>query len=154
MKSTIISMFIVLILMIAVPMFLLSDADFAQKFGFGGGSGDANAPKNIKKVVTDERVEVYKWVDEYGVMQFSNKPPLDDRDSEKIVLTPDINVIDAIEIPEEVQEEAAKPGVFSLGSPYSPDGMKKMVDDSKEVKEQLNQRQAEQEKVLQDLFKR
>jgi hypothetical protein len=154
MKSTIITMFIVLILMIAVPMFLLSDDDFAQKFGFGGGSVDANAPKNIKKVVTDERVEVYKWEDEYGVMQFSNKPPFEGGDSEMIVLTPDINVIDAIKIPEKEQEEAARPGVISLGSPYSPDGMKKMIDDSKEVTETLDQRQAEQEKVLQDLFKR
>ena len=159
MKSTIISMFIVLIVMITVPMFLLGDGDFAQKFGFGGGgSGNeiedlrAKAPKNVKEVVTDKKVEIYKWVDEHGVTQFSNTPPFEGGESEKIVLSPDINVMDAIKIPEEEQKVAAKPEVFSLGSPYSPDGMKKMIDDSQDVKETLNQRQAEQEKILQDIL--
>ena len=71
----------------------------------------------------------------------------------KIVLSPDINVMDAIKISEEEQKEAGGPKVFSLASPYSPDGVKKMIDDSQDVKEKLNQRQAEQEKMLQDILK-
>lgn len=159
MKSTIISMFIVLIVMITVPMFLFGDGDFAQKFGFGGGNGNVTedlrdkAPKNIKAVVTDKKVEIYKWVDEHGVTQFSNTPPFEGGESEKIVLSPDTNVIDAIKIPEKEQKEAGGPTVFSLASPYSPGGMKKMIDDSQDIKEKLNQRQAEQDKMLQDLLK-
>ncbi|MDT8451708.1 MAG: DUF4124 domain-containing protein [Gammaproteobacteria bacterium] len=92
MKSTIISMFIVLIVMIALPMFLFDNGDLAQKFGFGNGAGSAEmvedlrakAPKNIQQVVTDQPVEVYKWVDEHGVTQFSNRPPEKSRESEKI----------------------------------------------------------------------
>lgn len=159
MKSTIISMCIALMLMIVVPMVLFGDNEIAEKFGFGrGGKSDTKEdlrdklPKNIKAVVTDKEVEVYKWTDKHGVMQFSHLPPQDGTDSEKLVLSPNTNVMDAIKIPEKEKEEVAKPQVFSLGSPYSPGGMKKMVDDSSELKETLNQRQADQEKMLQDLF--
>jgi len=153
-------MFIVLIVLITVPMFLLSDSDFAKNFGLGGDDGidakedlQANVPKNIKAVVTDKEVEVYKWADEHGVMQFSSVPPQEGEDSEKIVLSPDTNVVDAFKIPEKEQEEVAEPRVYSLSSPYTPGGMKKMVEDSKDLQETLNQRQADQDKMMQDLFK-
>ena len=151
MKSTIISMIIVLILMIAVPLFLFGDGEFTK--GFGSGSDSAKIPENIEAVVTDKKVEVYKWVDEHGVMQFSSAPPFEGGESEKIVLLPDTNIMDAIKIPEKEVEEAGKSQVFSLGKPYSPGGMKEMVDESKELKEKLNQRQAEQDKMMQEIFK-
>jgi len=162
MKSTIIAMFIVLVLMIVVPMLLLGDGDFIPNFGFGGGTADSGdeieelrdkAPKNIKEVVTDKKVEVYKWKDENGVMQFSSTPPFEGGDSEMITLSPDTNIIDAIKIPAEEQKAEARPEVFSVGSPYSPDGMKKMIDGSKDATEAVNQRQTEQEKILQDILK-
>ena len=157
MKSTIISMFIVLVLMIAIPLILVK-TDLAQQFGFGGRNGaegedlQDRAPKNVKAVVTDQKVEVYRWKDEDGVMQFSNTPPFEGGDFEKVVLSPNTNVIDAIKVPEEEQVEEGGPEVFSVGSPYTPDGMKKMIDDSQDVKEAVNQRQADQEKILQDIL--
>ena len=159
MKSTIISMFIVLIVMITLPMYLLNDDNFAQKLGQIWGNGDGvttdaqtNGPKNVKTVVTDKKIEVYKWMDEHGVMQFSNVPP-ESRESEMMVLSPETNVMDAIKIPEKEAELVGRPNVTSLGSPYSPDGMKKLVDESIEMKETLNQRQADQEKMIKDIFK-
>ncbi len=159
MKSTIISMFIVLIVMITLPMFLFGNGDLAQKFGFGnGGAGEviedlrAKAPKNIQTVVTDEKVEVYKWVDEHGVTQFSNRPPEMSGKSEKIVLSPDTNVISAVKIPEKEAEVAASPQVHSLSSPYSPGGMKKIMDEATGMQEKLDQRKLEQDKALQGLF--
>ena len=157
MKSTIISMFIVLVLMIAVPLILIK-TDLAQQFGFGGGNGadgedlQDRAPKNVKAVVTDQKVEVYRWKDEQGVMQFSNTPPLEGGEYEIVVLSPDTNVIDAIKIPEKEPAEESEPKIFSVGSPYSPDGMKDMIDGSEDVKESLNQRQLDQEKILQDIL--
>lgn len=159
MKSTIISMFIILIVMITLPMFLFGNGELAQKFGFGSGDDGetiedlrAKAPKNIQTVVTDEQVEVYKWVDEHGVTQFSNRPPENSRESEKIVLSPDTNVISAIRIPEKKPEAAASHQVHSLSSPYSPGGMKKMVDEATGMQERLDQRKLEQDKALQGLF--
>jgi hypothetical protein len=160
MKSTIISMFIVLIVMITLPMFLFGNGDLAQKFGFGNGADSAEmfeslrakAPKNIQPAVTDEKVDIYKWVDEHGVTQFSNRPPEKSSESEKIVLSPNTNVISAIKIPEKESKVAASPQVHSLSSPYSPGGMKKMVDEASGMQEKLDQRKLEQDKALQGLF--
>lgn len=159
MKSTIISMIIVLILMIVVPMVLFGDNEIAKKFGFGVSSKNDvkedlqdKAPKNIQTVVTDKKVEVYKWADKHGVIQFSNEPPQDGSESEKMVLSPNTNVLDAIKITKKEPEKAAKSQVISLGSPYSPGGMKKMVDDSTNLQDQLNQRQTDQDKMIQDMF--
>lgn len=159
MKSTIISMFIVLIVMITLPMYLLNDDNFVQKFGQIWGNGDGvttnaqnNGPKNVKTVVTDKKIEVYKWIDEYGVMQFSNLQPVS-LESELMVLSPETNVMDAIKIPEKEAELTGTPNVTSLGSPYSPDGMKKLVDESIEMKDTINQRQADQEQMIKDIFK-
>lgn len=159
MKSTIISMFIVLIVMITLPMILFGNGDLAQKFGFGsGGAGETiedlrdKAPKNMRAVVTDEKVEVYKWVDEYGVTQFSSRPPAMVSEAQKIVLSPEINVISAIKVPEKEPEAAAGPQVHSLSSPYSPGGMKKILDEATGMQEKLDQRRLEQDKALQGLF--
>ncbi len=159
MKSTIISMFIVLIVMITLPMILFENGDLAQKFGFGNGGADETiedlrdkAPRNIQAVVTDEKVEVYKWVDEHGVTQFSNRPPETSSKSEKIVLSPDINVISAIKVPEKEPEVAAGPQVNSLSSPYSPGGMKNILDEASGMQEKLDQRRLDQDKALQGLF--
>ncbi|MCK4706710.1 MAG: DUF4124 domain-containing protein [Gammaproteobacteria bacterium] len=159
MKSTIISMIVVLILMIAVPLVLFGDKELAKDFGFGSLSKadviedlQDKAPKNIQTVVTNKEVSIYKWADKYGVRQFSNLPPKDGIESEKIVLSPNTNVMEAIKIPEKETEKIAKPQVMSMGSPYSPGGMKKMIEDSTNLQEQLNQRQADQDEMIQDMF--
>ena len=153
-------MFIVLILMITVPLLLFGDKEITQNFSFGfGGSSDGDmedlkkkAPKNIKAVVTDKKVEVYKWTDEHGIMQFSSIPPQEGYTSEMMVLSPNTNVLDAVKIPEKEKPAELKQQVFNVGSAYTPSGMKKMVDDSSELQEKLNQRQADQDKMIQDLF--
>ncbi|MFC1588657.1 DUF4124 domain-containing protein [Pseudomonadota bacterium] len=160
MKSTIISMIIVLIVMMVVPMFLFGDGDLAKKFGFGGGGSasdsiqdlKARLPQNVQSVTTDKKVDVYKWVDEHGVTQFSQTPPFEGGESEKMVLAPNTNVVDAIKIPEEEIEVAAQPQVFSLGNPYTPGGAKELLDQSMQMQEQINQRQADQDKMMQEMM--
>lgn len=156
MKSTIISMIIVLIVMVAVPLIFLGDGNFAQQFGFGGSGtkeeATVNLPKNVKAVVTDKRVEVYTWFDDHGVKQYSNVPPRDGRESEMIVLSPNTNVMDAIKIPEKEIEVASRPKVFTVGNPYTPSGIKDVFDNTRDVQDTLNQRQVEQEQMMQALF--
>ena len=156
MKSTIISMLIILIVMVAVPMVMFGEGDLAKKLGFGGDLMKdlrAKAPKNIKPAVTDKRVEVYKWVDEHGVTQFSNTPPPENGASEKIILTPDINVMNAVKIPEKESQTASGPQIFQVGNPYSPGGMKDVVDSAKDVQEMVDQRKVDQDKMMKDMFK-
>ncbi len=159
MKSTIISMLIVLVVMVALPMIFLGENNFAEKFGFSGfgkqsASNPASTlPENVKPVVTDKKVEIYTWVNEQGIKQFSNTPPPQGGNSEKIVLSPDTNVIQGIKVPEEETEVAAGPKVLSVGNPYTPGGMKEVIDSASDIKETMGQRQAEQDKMLQQLFK-
>jgi len=109
----------------------------------------AKAPKNLSNAVTDEKVQVYKWRDEHGVMQFSNTPPPTGDAVEQVVLDPNHNLMQAVKVPEEVevkqQVEAESP------NPYSVKGMKKVVDDAKGVEQLLQQRHESQQQMLKDI---
>ena len=155
MKSTIISMLIVLMVMVAVPMFIMKDGDMLEKLGFGGSTDNlkASAPKNVQAVKTDKRIEVYKWRDENGVMQFSQTPPQSGGSSEKMVLSPDTNVIDALKVTEKKEEAVSRGKVVSLRSPYSPGGVKDLIKGTKDVQQQLNEQQAQKEKMMKEMFK-
>lgn len=156
MKSTIISMIIVLVVLVALPIIFLGDGNYAQKLGFsgfGGGDKPARLPTNVKTVVTDKKVEVYTWTDANGIKQFSNTPPSEGGASEKIVLSPMTNVLDPLKVPEAEEEVvASKPKVYSVGNPYTPGGMKDMVNNSKEIQESMGQQQVERDKMMEQLF--
>lgn len=156
MKSTIISMMIVLILMVVLPMIFLGDGDIASKFklpDFGTSSRSAKLPSNIKTVTTDTTIQLYKWRDENGVMEFSNLPP-EHGEAEQIELTPNLSTMQPVKIPvQEVTATNAAP-VAELGNPYSPSGMKHMVEQANALKEMLNQQQADQQKALENINQR
>ena len=94
------------------PMIYMGKFDPMSFIGSGFKTGEsafeklkAKAPKNITNVTTDEKVQVYRWRDKHGVMQFSNKRPLEGS-AEKMQLKPNDNVIQAIKVPvEEVVEK-------------------------------------------------
>jgi hypothetical protein len=152
-------MIIVLCVMAAIPLIFFSDNDLLAKFGLGGKGGDslqelrAKAPKNITNVKTDKDVTVYKWRDANGVMQFSHAPPPDGGQAEAVNLRSDTNIVKAIKVPE-AEEEASRsrPRVMSTGNPYTPGGMKDLVEQTSAMTEKLNQQAAEREKMMQDLF--
>lgn len=156
MKSTIISMLIVLCVMAVVPMFLFGDKDLMSRFGFGPKDElselRAKAPKNFTSVTTDKQVTVYKWRDEFGVMQFSNTPPPEGGPADTVVLTPDTNVVKAIKMPEAEPEKKTGPVVMSTRSPYTPGGMKDLLDNTSQLKDTLNQQQMEQQKMMEQMF--
>lgn len=109
----------------------------------------AKAPKNLSNVTTDEKVQVYRWRDEHGVMQFSSTPPLQGS-SEKIELNPDENIIQAVKIPvkEVEQKEVVKK---EIPNPYSMKGMKKVMDDARGVEDILKKSHEDREKMLKNL---
>ena len=158
MKSTIISMIIVLILMIVVPLVLFGNNDLARQLGFGGGKSSkkvdlkAKAPKNLTSVVTNEKVEVYKWRDKHGVLQFSNKPPEAGSDSELMVLSPNTNIIDAVKIPEK-EEKEEKPPASSSKNPYTPGNMKKLIKKTADLKKLMDDHNTDQQEALDKIIK-
>ena len=157
MKSTIISMLIVLVVLAVVPMVFMGDGDLMSGF-FGGGDGKesiaslkAKAPKNVSNAVTDREVKLYKWVDENGVTQFSQTPPPMGGEHESMTLQPDTNLMKAFKPPETEEQQASVPKVFKTRSPYTPGGMKDVLDQTSAIKEQLNQQQADQQNLLDEI---
>ena len=155
MKLKIISMLITLVVLSVMPMIYMGKFDPLSFFDAGPNEDNSafaklkeQAPKGLSSVVTDEKVEVYKWRDENGVMQFSNMPPTEGK-AEQVVLDPNSNVIQAIKVPvKETLKEAPK---ADAPSPYSMKGMKKVMDDAKGIEALLQKRHEDQQKMMNDL---
>lgn len=146
-------MLIVLGGMAVTPMIMTGKFD-PMAFFNGGGLNEfeklkAKAPKGLSSVVTDEKVQVYKWRDNNGVMQFSNEPPPESAKGEKMVLNPNNNIIDATKVVR--TEKAKKETEITAPKPYSMKGMKKVVDDAKGVEDLLKNRHESQQKMLKNL---
>ena len=156
MKSTIISMIIVLCVLAIIPMFLLGDNSLLARFGldvFTGSGETAKPPENFTTVTTDEKVQVYKWRDQYGVMQFTNTPPPQAQQAELVVLTPDTNIVKAVEMPEEeLEQKRSGPSVMMTGSPHTPGGMKDLLDTTSSLATDMNQKQMEQQQLMEQIM--
>ncbi len=156
MKSTIVSMIIVLCVLAIIPMFFLGDSSLSARFGldvFSGSDEHAKAPKNLTNVTTNEKVQVYKWRDQYGVMQFTNTPPPQDRQAEMIELTPDTNIVKAVEVPEqETEQKRSGPTVMMTGNPYTPGGMKDLLDTTSSLATDMNQKQIDQQQLMEQIM--
>ena len=152
MKSTIISMIIVLCVLAIIPMFLIGDDNVLERFGLGG-SDAPKTPKGLTNVTTDEKVQVYKWRDKFGVMQFSNTPPPETRQAELVELTPNTNIVKAVEVPEdEPEKKRSGPKVITVGNPYTPGGMKDLLDTTSSLAEGMNQKQLEQQQLMDQIM--
>ncbi len=106
---------------------------------------------DIKDVVTGGKQTVYKWVDENGVTQYTSEAP-PEQSATAMELDPNTNIVQGIKMPEgeETEEETPKAEV-PQGNIYSPQSVKKLMDDAKNVQKLLNDRYEQQEKALQDM---
>jgi hypothetical protein len=152
MKFKIIMMLVVLVGIAITPMIMKGEFD-PMSF-FGGGLSEfeklkAKAPKGLSSVVTDEKIQVYKWRDKNGVMQFSNTPPPNSIKGEKVELNPNSNIIQAIKV--ENKETVKKEASIKAPSPYSVKGMKKVMDDARGVEDLLKNRHENQQEMLKNL---
>jgi len=151
MKFKIFTMLIILGVLSVMPMIYMGKFD---PMSFIDDVSDfknikAKVPKNLTSVVTDKKVEVYKWRDKNGVMQFSNTPPPDGGNAEQVLLDPNKNLVTAVKVP--VKEESEEKLKTESPGPYSVKGMKKAMNDAKGVEELLQKRHEEQQKMLNDL---
>lgn len=145
-------MIIVLCLLAIIPMFLFGDGSVLTGFGldvFSGSDEHSKAPKNVTSVTTDEKVQVYKWRDQYGVMQFTNTPPLQNQQFEIVELTPNTNIVKAVVVPEEEPEQKpGGPAVMMTGNPSASIGMKDLLDTTSSLAADMNQEQLEQQQQI------
>ena len=156
MKATLISMVIVLCVLATVPLFLFGDRDMLARFGIDlAGDSDVHAkvPKNLTNVTTDQKVQVYRWRDEYGVMQFTNTPPPAGLQAEIVELTPNTNIVKAVEVPaEDDEQKSSGPRVMTTGNPYSPGGMKDMLEATAGLKDGIDEKQLEQQQLIEQII--
>ncbi len=160
MKSTIISMLIVLCILAVAPLLLFGERGILAEFGFDlSGEPDlrAKAPKNITSVTTDKKVQLYRWRDKHGVMQFTSTPPPDSQQAEMLELTPNISVSKVIDRPEQKDETTRSgPGggldVTTTGNPYSPGGMKDLLDRASSLAEGINEKQDQQQELMDQIM--
>ena len=156
MKFKIFTMLVTLGILSVMPMIYMGKFDPMAFFDSSLRKGasefkslKANVPKSLSSGVTDKNVQVYKWRDKNGVMQFSNTPPPTGGEAEKIELNPNKNIVQAVKIPEkEEPKEAVK---TQSPNPYSIKGMKKVMTDAKGVEALLQKRHEEQLKMMGNL---
>ncbi|PCI08766.1 MAG: hypothetical protein COB77_01515 [Gammaproteobacteria bacterium] len=157
MKFKIFSMLIILGVISVMPMIYMGKFDPMAFFdaGFKDGLSEFNklkakAPESLSSVVSDEKVQVYKWRDEFGVMQFSNTPPASGAAAEKIELNTNNNIMQAVKLPKK-NEDSKRPAEVAVPSPYSLKGGKKILQDAKGIEAMLQKRHEEQQKMLNNL---
>jgi hypothetical protein len=98
---------------------------------------------------------VYKWRDAEGVLQFSTQPPPPGIEFSVKGYDPNTNLIQSVK-PEQVPVTEAAAVVrqpqtqteVDIGNPYSPDNVKKLINDAKQVQELINQRYQQQEALI------
>ncbi len=108
-----------------------------------------NLPEGIANVVAEEKVQVYKWRDKHGVMQFSHTSPPTVHNAEAMLIDPNKNLIKAIKSPK--REEAKTAVTTQTASPYSVSGMQKVMNEASGVENLLNSRHQQQQKMLDGL---
>jgi len=148
-----ISMVLVLGIMMFAGRFLMPGGGGLQDF-LGGAGGDAETGLGgLGNATVKEDVTVYQWTDDQGVTHFGAHPPTGQGSYEKKEILADSNVMQALK-PAEEEEEKEKPSrVTRIGSVYSPEGVKDLMTDANDLKDQMNDRMAEQEKMLNDIMK-
>jgi hypothetical protein len=111
----------------------------------------AKAPKSLSSVVSDKKVQVYKWRDEHGVMQFSNTPPPSGSKAEQVELDPNSNLMQAVRVPVKAEEESAPAAATDTPNPYSVNGMKKVMDDARSIEDMLHKHHEKQQEMMKNL---
>ncbi len=116
-------------------------------------------------IVTPSKLQrAYKWQDADGVWHYTNTPPPEGIAAKEMKINPNTNVIAGTKIPPEVLEEPAEeqPKSKIIGkskkdkedevkNPYSPEGIKDLMEQARGVQEMMNERAEAQEKAFEQL---
>ena len=112
-------------------------------------------PDSVKPSTKSDTV--YKWRDENGVWQYTSTPPAGG-EAEKMVINRDQNIIAAVKSPQAEPETTLKSGEEPSGvgnedtpALYSPEGIKSVMDQAKQVQQQMNERASQEKKILDSL---
>ncbi len=106
----------------------------------------------IKEKKSAANTYLYKWRDTKGVMHYtSEKPPENIQNFESIKLSNDTNIIPAVSDSEVAHKKPAEQHAPSTNLPtniYSPDGIKHLFDQAKDVQNLINDQFTQQENSI------
>lgn len=105
----------------------------------------------IGEPLVEKDITVYQWKDKDGVTHFGGTPPTGQGTYEKKEILANTNVMQALTSQEEEEEETSSQKVTRVGSPYSADGVKKLMDDAKGLQDQMNERKTATDELLNNL---
>jgi len=129
--------------------YMLKNMGGIPGFNMGGASGEATKGlEELGNAVIQKDVTVYQWTDSSGVTHYGGTPPTGQGQYEKKMIHANTNVMDAHKIAEEEETPKEQSRMARVGSLYSPEGVKGLMDDATGLQEQLNQRMEEQQKLL------
>ncbi len=146
-----ISMIITMGILIFGARFMLTGSDGVMDM-FSKQSDSPQGIGELGNAVVKQDVTIYQWTDAEGVTHYGGTPPTNQGAYEKKEIRANTNVVQAYKGQEEDADDAAGPRIAKVGNPYSPEGIKDMINSSKDLQKQLNERTAEQEKMLQDMM--
>jgi len=162
MKLVIKMMVAILVIGILLPFTILKGKDGAPLLKFSGlklPDSDvsltdiAKLPDDIQG--SEDGNLIYQWTDAEGNLQFSNNLPPQGVEYTVKGYDPNLNVIQAVEVPvieavEETGNEVEKKTISAedIGNPYSPEKIEKLFDDANNIEKLLNQRLQNQEALI------
>jgi len=155
-----------LVIAMLLPFTLLKKDDGSTMLSFSDFRLPDFSPPALPKLPTTDsitdsigagqgQVAIYEWRDSDGSVQFSNQPPPEGVEYQLRQFDPNANVIQSVKLPSEeatgaaaTTEIAAGEGEPEAPNPYSAEGVKKLMDDAKNIEKLLNQRFQSQESAI------
>ncbi len=119
---------------------IMSWSDVKQKFGNWSGSGGSTKPGSP--------VEVHRWQDEDGQWHYSDEAP--GQDSEVITVDPNVNVIQSTPVTKTPATKSVQPDPEPEPAVSEPPSVFNAIDETNQVKEELEQRNEALKKRLDD----
>ncbi len=109
-----------------------------------------DVPVIVNHVAEQATITVYQWKDSHGVTQFGDRPPRNAIDVKAVSVKQNKNIIDAVKVlPEPAVEEKSK--TYRAHNPYSIHGMKKVIDDARNIDGLLKKHRQAQARAIKHL---
>jgi len=91
----------------------------------------------------------YKWTDAQGVVHYSSEPPPEQMaDLKKMIVDPNVNLVQGAKPTPKPTPEQNDPQAESAPSLYNPQSVQKLVEDARNVEKLLNDRAKAQEDII------
>ena len=125
--------------------------------------GTSETLDSVQETATPGSVKqtIYKWTDTDGVLQYTSEPPPEGISAEIVKVDPNANLIQAVKAPEPEQEAVSvaaaptetekTPAGPDIPFPYTPEQIKKTMDDAKNVQKMMNDKADKQQQILDNL---